>query len=188
MSQAPTSYAHALPRLPDGDLWVFGYGSLMWRPGFGYLEMHSARLHGYHRALCVWSWVHRGCREQPGLVFGLDRGGSCVGRVFRVAAAHKDSAAHYLYEREMVTSVYVPRLLPVNLEERTVTALTFGIDRRHPQYAGKLDPRRAAAVVGQAVGRSGPNREYLLNTVLHLRELGIRDAGLERVAALVLEN
>ncbi|MDX1654786.1 MAG: gamma-glutamylcyclotransferase [Candidatus Competibacteraceae bacterium] len=178
-------YGHPLPHLPQGDLWVFGYGSLMWRPGFAHLEALPARLMGYHRALCVWSWHHRGSPQCPGLVFGLDRGGSCRGRALRVAAAERKQVAEYLYERELVTPVYVPRLLPVRLAQGTVTALTFTIDRRHPQYAGRLDPAVAAAVVSASHGHSGPNREYLLNTLAHLQDLGIDDPKLAQVARLV---
>lgn len=185
VAQGTTKYHHPLPRLPEGDLWVFGYGSLMWRPGFDHLDACPARLQGYHRALCVWSWHHRGSRQSPGLVFGLDRGGSCRGRALRVAAGLRDQVADYLYEREMVTPVYVPRLLPVQLSNRTVTALTFTIDRRHPQYAGRLDPALAAQVVLRSHGHSGPNREYLLNTVAHLEELGIHDPRLAEVARRV---
>ena len=177
-----------LPALPVGELWVFGYGSLMWRPGFDYLEMHMARIYGYHRALCVWSWVHRGTRERPGLIFGLDIGGSCVGRVFRVAAQEKEKVVEYLYRREMVTPVYRPRLLTVYLPDRTVTALTFIIDRSHAQYAGKLMPEHAAAAVCRAQGQSGDNRDYLVNTLNHLQEVGINDHGLEQIRALVMAS
>ena len=165
--------------LPAGDLWVFGYGSLMWRPGFPCRAVRPARLYGFHRALCVWSWVHRGTRAQPGLVFGLDRGGSCVGRAFRVAAGDKASVVDYLYQRELVTRVYTPRLQPVRLGDRRVTALTFVVDRGHTQYAGRLDAEQAASVVARARGQSGPNAEYLVNTVTHLLGLGIREPGLE---------
>ncbi len=175
---------HAL--LPSGDLWVFGYGSLMWRPGFAYREMHTARLYGYHRALCVWSWVHRGTRQCPGLVFGLDAGGSCVGRVFRVA--DKQKTADYLYQREMITPIYQPRLHRVRCAESVETALTFVVDRRHRQYASKQEAEQAAAVVCRARGQSGENRDYLINTVSHLQELGIKDHELEHLQQLVVER
>jgi cation transport protein ChaC len=165
---------------------VFGYGSLMWRPGFDYLEMHTARLHGYHRSLCVWSWVHRGTQQSPGLVFGLDSGGSCLGRVFRVPAAGKQTVADYLYAREMVTPVYRPRLQKVYYAGTMVVALTFVVDRRHPQYAGKLAAETAAMTVGGARGQSGCNKDYLVNTVAHLEELGIYDPQLNRIKNLLL--
>ncbi len=175
--------------LPDGDLWVFGYGSLMWKPGFPYIEVCAARIQGYHRALCVWSWVYRGTQAKPGLVVGLDIGGSCVGRAFRVRAADKHTAANYLYAREMVTSVYVPRLMHIRLgDNRRVTALTFVADRTHAQYAGKLTAAAAAEVVRHACGKSGANSEYVAQTVTHLDELGITDSLLHQVDKLVNDH
>lgn len=170
--------------LPPGDLWVFGYGSLMWRPGFTALEVQLARLHGYHRALCIYSWVHRGTQERPGLVFGLDRGGACVGRAFRVAEAIRDGVVSYLYQREMVTAVYVPRVVHLRLQDgQRVAALTFVVDRKHQQYAGRLHAEEAARTVNGAVGQSGANPEYVQSTLAHLQELGIRDHYLESVAS-----
>jgi cation transport protein ChaC len=168
-----------------GDLWVFGYGSLMWRPGFDFMEMHRAWLYGYHRAFCVYSWVHRGTRERPGLVLGLDRGGSCVGRLFRVAAAEADAVVRYLDEREMVTGVYVPVEGRVRFEGRDVRARTYIADRGHAQYAGKLPVEAQARLVEGAVGQSGVNRDYVLNTVAHLETMGMVDGPLHRLAALL---
>ena len=174
------------PVLPPGDLWIFGYGSLMWRPGFDFLERQAARIYGYHRSLCVWSWVHRGTPEQPGLVFGLDAGGSCVGRAFRVAEPSKHDVAEYLYRREMVTAVYQARLHRVYLSTgKIVTALSFIVDRRHPQYAGLLSAEQAAAVVACARGQSGPNPEYLCSTLAHMAELGIHEPELIKVRELI---
>ena len=179
--------------LPEGDLWVFGYGSVMWRPGFDYLEQQRAHLHGFHRALCVWSWWHRGNPQSPGLVLGLDHGGSCIGQAYRVAAARKDAVAGYLYEREMVTPVYVPHLLSVRLDREDgrserVSALTFRVDRAHPQYAGRLSPEEAAAVVRGARGVSGENPDYVASTLSHLRKMGLRDHWLETTHDLVFED
>ncbi len=172
--------------LPDGDLWVFGYGSLMWKPGFAHVEVRPARIHGYHRALCVWSWVYRGSETAPGLVAGLDAGGSCVGRAFRVAQAHTDATARYLFAREMVTRVYVPVMAPVRLNDgRKVEALTFVVDRRHAQYAGKLNAEEAAATVRRAHGKGGANSDYIANTVAHLDKLGIAESLLHEVHALL---
>ena len=175
----------ATPEFPPGDLWVFGYDSLMWRPGFAYEQILPARLYGYRRALCVWSWVHRGTRDQPGLVFGLDAGGSCVGRAYRVAAAERKTALEYLYARELVTDVYRPRLHPVHTPGGRCTALCFVVDRRHVQYAGRLEPAAIADVVGRARGRSGPNDEYVLNTLEHMHQLGIVEPELDRVRQLL---
>lgn len=170
-----------------GDFWVFGYGSLMWRPGFAHTETHRARLHGYRRALCVRSFVHRGTPERPGLVLGLDRGGSCLGLAFRVPGALRDEVTAYLRERELVTQVYLERVLPVRLDTgEVVAAMTYIVDRAHPQYAGALDVEDAAGRVAGSAGVSGPNEEYVFNTVTHLKALGIRDHWLENVAGRLL--
>lgn len=167
--------------LPAGPLYVFGYGSLLWRPGFSYRARDDARIHGYHRALRVWSVHHRGTEEQPGLVLGLDAGGSCRGCVFEVAAEDKDPVAAYLWEREMVTSVYTPRLVRAYSPSGPRLALTFVLDRRHVQYAGTLSSGEAARHVRDAAGRSGSNPEYVRETLAHLHEMGIRDEALDAV-------
>jgi glutathione-specific gamma-glutamylcyclotransferase len=165
------------------DLWVFGYGSLMWRPDFPYLESRPATLLGAHRALCVYSWFHRGTPEHPGLVLGLDRGGACRGIAFRVAEADAAEVMGYLREREQVTAVYRERSRPVRFRQGGgATALTYLVDRAHRQYAGKLDLEEQLALVARARGRSGINRDYVLNTAAHLAELGIRDPALEWLA------
>ena len=141
-----------------GDLWVFGYGSLMWRPGFDVLERVPARLIGLHRALCVFSYVHRGTPEKPGLVLGLDRGGMCRGIAFRVAAAKRESTIAYLRGREQVTSVYLETVRRIELEDearRQVRALTYVVDRGHVQYAGRLSVEQSVHYVRQGHGRSG---------------------------------
>ncbi|NML75893.1 gamma-glutamylcyclotransferase [Rhizobium sp. S-51] len=166
------------------EFWVFGYGSLMWNPGFSYEERAQALMLGYRRSLCVRSWVHRGTQECPGLVLGLDHGGSCRGVAFRVAEANREETIDYLRQRELVTHVYLERTLPIRLSDgRKVRALTYVIDRGHHQYAGSVSVGEAAEIVNRAVGVSGPNPVYVANTVAHLRELGIRDHWLEQVAA-----
>ncbi|MDZ5699115.1 MULTISPECIES: gamma-glutamylcyclotransferase [Phyllobacteriaceae] len=168
------------------DFWVFGYGSLMWRPGFAHTETQKARLFGYRRALCVHSHVHRGTPDRPGLVLGLDRGGSCLGLAFRVPGELAAEVTAYLRERELVTHVYLERRLPVRLRDGAeIEALTYVVDRRHPQYAGRLDAEHAAQRVSGAIGQSGRNEEYVLNTVEHLKALGIHDHWLETVAARI---
>lgn len=167
----------------SGDFWVFGYGSLMWRPGFAHVETQRAHLHGYRRALCVRSWVHRGTQETPGLVLGLDRGGSCVGMAFRVPSALSGEVMAYLRERELVTHVYAERQVRLKLDDGGfVTAVTYVCDRRHQQYAGAMDAAEAAEIVRSAHGQSGANADYVLNTVSHIKALGIRDHWLEAVA------
>ena len=166
------------------DLWVFGYGSLMWNPGFDHVEVVRARLHGFRRALCVHSHVHRGTMQRPGLVLGLDRGGACSGLAFRIEAGRVDHTLDYLRARELVTNVYLERDVRVCLADgRTVTATTYIVDRAHPQYAPSMPAEAAAAIVAGAVGQSGPNPDYVRNTVEHLRALSIRDRYLEAVAA-----
>ena len=147
-----------------GDLWVFGYGSLMWRPGFEFIERVPARLIGEHRALCVYSFVHRGTPEKPGLVLGLDRGGACRGVAFRVAEKNRTATIAYLREREQVTSVYreVKRSVWLENEARQrVSALVYVVDRGHVQYAGRLSPAEQLRHVLQGHGQSGVNRDYV---------------------------
>jgi cation transport protein ChaC len=167
------------------DFWVFGYGSLMWRPGFPHLEAVPARLAGLHRALCVFSWFHRGTREQPGLVLGLDRGGSCRGMAFRIEAGKRDAVLAYLRERELISHVYfeVERKVTLALPGAPqVPATTYIVNRAHEQYAGKLAPEELLAHVRGRAGRSGANAEYVLNTVRHMRSLAVRDETLEWLA------
>jgi glutathione-specific gamma-glutamylcyclotransferase len=168
------------------DLWVFGYGSLMWRPGFDHLERRPARLPGAHRALCVFSYVHRGTPEKPGLVLGLDHGGSCRGIAFRVEASKREATIAYLREREQATRVYRETTRPVSLLDEPkmdVRALCYLVDRSHEQYTGTLSRERQLELVRQGHGRSGVNRDYVLATVKELEALGIRDATLEWLAA-----
>ncbi|HZP18777.1 MAG TPA: gamma-glutamylcyclotransferase [Bauldia sp.] len=169
------------------DFWVFGYGSLMWRPGFAYAEAVPATLVGAHRALCVYSHVHRGTREHPGLVLGLDRGGACRGTGYRVGQEKRDEVLAYLRERELVTDVYRESVRPIRLRSgNTVPAITYIVDRSHPQYAGALPRERLLALVRDSRGRSGANRDYVINTVEHLRALGVRDGTLEWLAERLL--
>jgi cation transport protein ChaC len=172
-----------------GDFWVFGYGSLIWKPGFAHTETERARLHGYRRSLCVRSHVHRGTPQRPGLVLGLDRGGSCIGLAFRVPLELRDEVMAYLRERELVTNVYLERTLPVRLATgRTVAAICYVVDRQHVQYAGKLEEGQAAEIVRGASGKSGRNEDYVVSTVQHLEALGIRDHWMEAVARRLAEG
>jgi cation transport protein ChaC len=167
------------------DLWVFAYGSLIWRPGFPHLERVPARLIGAHRALCVYSFVHRGTPERPGLVLGLDHGGMCRGIAYRVAAATRMATLAYLREREQVTKVYIERVRPVVLmdhAEARVPAVCYLVDRSHPQYAGRLSLSEQLHIVRHGHGKSGQNREYVLATVNALEALGYRDRELHLLA------
>jgi glutathione-specific gamma-glutamylcyclotransferase len=175
----------------SGELWVFGYGSLMWRPGFDFLERVPARLKGLHRAFCVFSYVHRGTPERPGLVLGLDRGGMCRGIAYRVAAAARAETIAYLRAREQVTSVYLETMRRIELEDparRQVNALCYIVDRGHVQYAGRLSLAERLHYVRQGHGRSGPNRDYVLEAVRALETLGYRETDLHLLAARLGEH
>lgn len=170
------------------ELWVFGYGSLMWRPGFPYEERVPAALIGAHRSLCLYSFHHRGTVERPGLVLGLDEGGACRGVAFRVAAADRDATIAYLREREQVTDVYVEVFRPISLLDgtnRAFEAMCYLADPRHPQYAGKLSIEAQARLVRGASGLSGTNMDYVLSTLHHLEETGIHDVELTALGALL---
>jgi cation transport protein ChaC len=173
---------------PHEDLWVFGYGSLMWRPGFEFLEQVPARLIGEHRALCVYSFDHRGTPEKPGLVLGLDRGGACRGIAFRVAAARRDDVIEYLRGREQTTHVYREVMRSVWLENEPrgrVSALAYVVDRGHVQYAGRLSPQEQLRYVRQGHGRSGNNRDYVLETVRSIEAQGFRDPQLHQLSLML---
>jgi cation transport protein ChaC len=170
------------------DLWVFGYGSLMWRPGFEFIEQVPARLIGEHRALCVYSFDHRGTPEKPGLVLGLDRGGACRGVAFRVAPELRGRTVEYLRGREQTTNVYreVWRSVWLGNEARQrVSALTYVVDRGHVQYAGRLSLIEQFHLVQQGHGRSGNNRDYVLATVRSIEAQGFRDEQLHRLALML---
>jgi cation transport protein ChaC len=167
------------------EFWVFGYGSLMWRPGFAHEQCIPARLSGFHRALCVFSHVHRGTPERPGLVLGLDRGGACRGVAFRAPAHAAEATLAYLRERELVTNVYrevVHRVTLLDGSQRAVDAVCYVVDRSHPQYAGKRAPEELLALVQQGLGKSGTNRDYVVATQEHLDQMGIRDPVLDWLA------
>lgn len=171
------------------DLWVFGYGSLMWRPGFESAESLSAVLQGFSRSLCIYSHVYRGSPAAPGLVLGLDPGGSCHGQAFRVARENREQVLDYLREREQVTGVYIERYLPITLVDgRLVNALVYVADTAHNQYAGALSVSDMAARVSNAFGQAGPNRDYVTNTARHLQDMDICDERLEAVIKLLNEQ
>lgn len=173
---------------PAGDVWIFGYGSLMWRPNFEYLEMRPALLRGYHRALCIYSTRYRGTWERPGLVLGLDRGGSCRGRAMRVADAKADEVIAYLYEREMVHHVYHPKWLPVEIPAGRVAAYAFVADRANEKYIAHLSDADAVKLVLQGCGTGGQCLDYLKTTIRHLDELGIAEGRLHRITRLAEER
>jgi len=165
--------------------WVFGYGSLMWRPGFDYLHRQAAMLVGYHRALSVYSHIHRGTAQQPGLVFGLDHGGSCHGIAYSIAPENWQKTVEYLRAREQVTAVYLESNEKITLTEdgnRPVKALTYLVDRNHQQYAGRLGFNQQLELINQGTGQSGKCRDYVIATASHLEELGVEDEQLQALA------
>lgn len=163
------------------SLWIFGYGSLMWDPGFPYVRWAPALIHGYHRAMCISSSRWRGTPERPGLVLGLDRGGACRGIAFQVAADDVVFALRELWAREMRRRIYLPRLLRARLPDKTVQALAFVADPQHAEYSGHLTLEQTAERIANCCGARGPNLEYLVRTIEHLAELGVRDHYLSRL-------
>ena len=161
--------------------------SLMWDPGFPFEEARPAKLGGYHRAFCFYSTRYRGTTEKPGLVLGLDRGGSCHGIAYRVAAEKVEPTLAYLWEREMTGNAYVCKMLPVRMSHMTVKARAFVVNRASENYAGKLPLERAAALIAQGHGQRGSCRAYLENTVRHLDKMGLSDPGLHKLLAAVHE-
>lgn len=166
--------------------WVFGYGSLIWRPGFSFVHSELATLRGAHRRLCIYSYRHRGTPEAPGLVFGLVRGGSCRGMAFAVEPSRWNEVHAYLSERELDRGVYLERTRPVRLASGAVVpALAFMVDETHVQYAGRLDVLEQARLVRRSRGESGANPEYVLETARHLAALGIRDRAIDELVAVL---
>lgn len=169
-------------------MWVFGYGSLMWEPGFVYTDRVLARLEGWHRSFCMRSIHHRGTTEAPGLVLALDaaEGAVCNGVAYSVPAEDSAATLHYLRERELVSSAYLEKTLPITLRDgRVLDAVTYVIDPDHVQYCGALALEDQAGIIATAAGGRGPNTEYLWNTADHLHELGIADPDLDWLAARV---
>lgn len=165
-------------------LWVFGYGSLIWNPGFPVAERRIARISGWHRSFCMRSIHHRGTVEEPGLVLALDRAraASCTGVAFRVEPGAEEPTLAGLRERELISSAYLERVLPVATEDGALQAVTYVIDAEHDQYCGGLPLAKQARIIARASGGRGPNRDYLWSTVAHLAELGIGDPELAWLA------
>jgi cation transport protein ChaC len=172
----------------SSDIWIFGYGSLMWNPGFHHCAAEPALLHGWHRSFCVYSHRYRGTPEKPGLVLGLDRGGSCRGMAFRIARADIEEAMHYLWDREMKGGVYRLRELTTALTDgSTLTTRALVVDRTHRNYAGRLSIDVTARLILQGIGAKGHCREYLENTVRQLESLGLVDGPLHQLELRVKE-
>ncbi|AVO36882.1 gamma-glutamylcyclotransferase [Pukyongiella litopenaei] len=169
-------------------MWVFGYGSLLWNPGFEVAESRVGTLHGWARSFCMSSIHHRGTEDEPGLVLALDAAedAHCRGMALAVAAGREEATLAYLRERELISSAYLERLLPVELATgETVTAVTYVIDPDHVQYCGGMPLEDQARIIARAHGGRGPNSEYLHNTADHLAEIGLHDPDLEWLARRV---
>ncbi|MEL6280697.1 MAG: gamma-glutamylcyclotransferase [Pseudomonadota bacterium] len=174
----------------DGGFWVFGYGSLMWDPGFAHVERREALLHGFARRFCMWSVHYRGTPEDPGLVLALleEAGAATEGVAYRVSAAQAPDALGYLQERELVSSAYRETTAEIVFGDERVRSIAYVMNTAHPQFAGGLTLDDQAEVIERAIGPRGRNCEYLFNTVAHLQEIGVQDLELERLAQLVRER
>lgn len=170
---------------PDEDVWVFGYGSLIWNPAFHYQEKRSAHVHGFHRRFAFWTTTGRGTPENPGLMLALEPGGSCRGVAFRIRRGDTQTELRSVFMREMVTGAYYPRLVSATAEGEPIKAISFIANPRHPNYAGFLPLDVVADNIWNASGWLGHCRDYLINTVQHLEEWGIRDHNLCHVLKLV---
>jgi cation transport protein ChaC len=170
----------------SGGVWLFGYGSLIWNPAFHFTDRLIGTIYGHHRRFCLWTHLGRGCPERPGLVLGLERGGSCRGVAFHVAPDAVEEELAIVWRREMLSGAYVPRWTDVHTALGNIRAITFVINHAHERYARLLPDDRVAEVIATAEGFLGPCADYLINTVDHLAELGIRDRPLERLRQRVL--
>jgi cation transport protein ChaC len=166
-------------------VWVFGYGSLIWSPLMEFAERRPARIHGYHRGFYLWSKVNRGSPEVPGLVLGLDTGGSCHGVAYRL---HREKVADelaILWRREMVAGTYMPRWVNAQTRAGSARAIAFVVNRTKPGYAGRLTDERIVAIASRASGHYGSCADYLIQTACSLEAQGIPDSRLSRLARLL---
>ena len=172
---------------PGEDLPIFAYGSLIWNPAFHFAGRELAHVHGYHRRFCLWTSLGRGTPERPGLMLGLDTGGSCRGVLYTIAAADIESELEIVWRREMVTAAYRPAWVAARTAAGPRRAIAFLINHAHERYAGRLDDAAIVRSIAQACGPLGACAEYLFNTTEHLDELGIVDRSLRRLSRLVRE-
>ena len=170
----------------SAGVWLFGYGSLIWNPAFHFTDRLVGRIYGYHRRFCLWTHLGRGCPERPGLVLGLERGGSCQGVAFHIAPDAALEELMIVWRREMLSGAYLPRWVEVHTAVGRLPAITFVINPSHERYARALDEAAVAETIATAAGFLGPCADYLVNTVDHLAELGIHDRPLERLRQQVL--
>jgi cation transport protein ChaC len=175
---------------PDGDtdLWLFAYGSLMWKPELEYAESRLATARGWHRRFCLWQWRYRGSRDRPGLMLALDRGGSCRGLAYKIQGPDVAQGIARVWRREMIGIGYRPRWLRLHCDDRQVRGLAFVVNPQSPRYAGRMSSDVIADHIAMACGATGPSAEYLLETHEACRRLGIRDEMLERLPPMVAER
>lgn len=166
------------------DLWIFGYGSLIWNPAFYFEEQQPARLYGFHRSFCLHLTIGRGSHEKPGLMLALDRGGSCSGIAFRIAADKVESETEILWMREMMSGAYIPRLINLKMKNKTARGLVFVINRKHSRYMGNLDMDKTAEMIANGAGILGTCREYLENTVRDLDKINVKDRYLHKLLCI----
>lgn len=170
---------------PEEDLWLFGYGSLIWNPLIDFAERRLVRTRGWHRSFCLWTHGGRGSPERPGLVLGLERGGSCRGVAFRIEGKKLETELDIVWRREMVTAAYKPAWVVLNDGEQRFRGVTFTINREHERYTGKIDQSRVVEALALAEGDIGSSRDYLFSTVEHLTTLGMADRRLQALSRLV---
>lgn len=170
----------------DQDIWIFAYGSLIWNPIFRFLDRQVGSIYGWHRQFCLWAPLGRGTPDRPGLVLGLERGGSCRGIVYRLSSTDALAELLLVWRREMVIGSYIPRWVRVFQKQQSVRAMTFTINPAHPDYACKLSQSRVAHHVATACGQLGPCADYLQQTVVGLAQAGIRDQRLEALQKQVV--
>ncbi len=188
-AEREASLQATLAAAPPGDLWLFGYGSLMWNPAFLHEERMIATVHGWHRRFCLWTPVGRGSPEAPGLVLALEPGGSCRGVAFRLDPALAEAELRLVWLREMLTGAYRPRWSPARLTDgRRVTCLSFMVERSHERYAGRLSEAEIASAIAAAAGHLGPCRDYLAQTLAAMEQVGVRAGALHRLSKTVAQK
>ncbi len=183
--------AELISQAPKEGLWVFAYGSLIWKPAFDFTQQRIARAHGWHRAFCLgWDYRFRGNRQQPGLMLALDRGGSCKGVVYRLPDDALETNMHSLIRREMSMrpSAFPPRWIKVETDDGPLTVLTFAMNRKSGRYIGDLDDEATARMLATACGFRGSMAEYLFATVAHLEDMGIHDRYLWKLQKMTARN
>jgi cation transport protein ChaC len=170
---------------PDADVWLFGYGSLMWNPAIEFAERRAGTVNGWHRRFCLWLHMGRGSPDNPGLMLALDRGGRCAGMLFRIPAADARAELLLAWRRELFTDAYRSRWVTAMTDAGPVRAVTFVVNRAHLRYAGRLDEASVAARLASATGSLGSCASYLAQTLGALRSVGLHDRALERLQRLV---